>query len=162
VVVLLLYIGPRVAVCNVTYTALRSAPVAVWAWYSLSSPSDHCIDAVVLTTLWWGLLVRFLSVSALVWSIAAAVYILLPLTNLNLIFAVGAVLQVLIILWFLFQKYQKQIKSWRRILSTVAKGAEGLRYRTAPSGTPGYFVRLIIIHRQKRPPALLLREAVFY
>jgi transcriptional regulator with XRE-family HTH domain len=112
VVVLLLYIGLVWLVATVTYTVLRvCAPSLSWAWYSfIIAIPISCIVAVVLTTLWWGLLVRFLSVSALVWSIAAAVYILLPLTNLNLIFAVGAVLQVLIILWFLFQKYQKQIK----------------------------------------------------
>jgi transcriptional regulator with XRE-family HTH domain len=112
VIVLLLSIGLVWLVATVTYTALRIfAPLLTWAWYAfiIAIPAS-CIVLVVLTSLWWGLWVRFLSVSALTWALAASVYILLPLTNLGLIFAVVGVLQVLIILWFLFQKYQKQLK----------------------------------------------------
>jgi transcriptional regulator with XRE-family HTH domain len=111
-----LLIGLVWLVATVTYTALRVfAPFLTWAWYSfIIAIPVSCILAVVLTSLWWGLWIRFWSVSALVWSIAASVYILLPLTNLGLIFAVGAVLQVLIILWFLFLKHQKQIKKFEQ------------------------------------------------
>lgn len=116
VIEFLLFIGLVWLVATVTYTALQVfAPFLTWAWYSfIIAIPVSCILAVVLTSLWWGLWIRFWAVSALVWSIAASVYILLPLTNLGLIFAVGAVLQVLNILWFLFLKHQKQIKKFEQ------------------------------------------------
>lgn len=112
-------------VATVTYTVLQVfVPSLKGAWYSfIAAIPVSCILNVVFTSLWWGLRSRFLAVSALVWSIAAAVYIVFPLYNVYLIFAVGAVLQILIILWFILQKQlrknEKSLfasdKKWRGI-----------------------------------------------
>lgn len=102
-------------VATVVYTSLQIfAPSLQWAWcgFILAIPAS-CVVAVVFSSLWWGLKARFFAVSALVWSIATAVYILAPLYNLQLIFAVGAVLQVLIILWFIFRKQLQKKKKAR-------------------------------------------------
>jgi hypothetical protein len=79
------------------------------AWYCfiIAIPAS-CIIAVVFTSLWWSLKYRFLAVSALVWAIAVGVYVTFPLTTL--VFAIAAVLQVLTILWFIFQRQLRKIE----------------------------------------------------
>ena len=109
---LLIIIGLVWLVATVAYAAVRVfAPALDWAWYFFigAIPATFII-AVVLTSIWWGLRLRMMSVSALVWSVAAFVYILFPLTNVQLIFAVSAVLQVLVILWYFFLKQLKKKK----------------------------------------------------
>jgi len=119
VMILLMSIGLVWLVATVTYTALQVfAPSIGWAWYCfIIAIPITCIVAVVFTSLWWGLKIRFAAVSALIWAIAASVYLLLPLTNVGLIFAVGGVLQVLAILWFRFmeqlKKMKKDLLTWR-------------------------------------------------
>jgi transcriptional regulator with XRE-family HTH domain len=112
VLILLLLVGLAWLVATVTYTVLQIfAPSFVWAWYSfIFAIPVTCIIAVVLTSLWWSLKFRFIAVSALVWAIAATVYLLIPLSNVDLIFAIAAVLQVLVILWFIFIKQLKKMK----------------------------------------------------
>lgn len=112
VMILLLSIGLVWLVATVTYTALQVfAPFIQWAWYCfIVAIPVTCIVAVVITTLWWGLVFRFAAVSALIWAIAASFYLLVPLTNVRLIFAVGGVLQVLVILWFKFLEQLKRMK----------------------------------------------------
>ncbi len=112
VLILLLLIGLAWLVATVAYTALQIfAPTFVWAWYSfIFAIPVTCIIGVVLTSLWWSLKFRFISVSALVWAIAATVYLLIPITNVDLIFAIAGVLQVLVILWFIFIKQLKKMK----------------------------------------------------
>lgn len=113
VVILLLSVGLAWLIATVTYTVLRVfAPSVEWAWYFfIGAIPVSFIITVVLTSLWWNLIPRFLSVSALIWSLAASVYVILPLYNVQLIFAVGAVLQVLILLWYIFQKQLKNKKN---------------------------------------------------
>lgn len=113
VLIFLMLIGLVWLVATVTYTALQIfAPSVQWAWYCfiLAIPVT-CIVAVVFTSLWWGLKFRFIAVSALVWAIAATVYLIIPLSNLDLIFAIAGVLQVLVILWFIFIKQLTKMKN---------------------------------------------------
>ena len=112
-IILMMSVGLVWLVATIAYTALQVfAPWQTWAWYGfiLAIPVT-CIVAVVFTSLWWGLKYRFIAVSALIWSIAAAVYIILPtLANIALIFAIGAILQVLTALWFIFMRQLKSFK----------------------------------------------------
>jgi len=97
---------------TVVYTALRVLlPDLTWAWYCfIVAIVATFILCTVFSSLWWGLLPRLLSVSALIWSIAAGVYIIFPLVNMRLIFVVGGVLQLLSILWFTFQGRFRRIE----------------------------------------------------
>ncbi|MEL4105284.1 helix-turn-helix transcriptional regulator [Oscillospiraceae bacterium WX1] len=110
--ILLMSIGLVWFVATVTYMVLQIfAPSLSKAWYGfIAAIPASCIVAIVFTSLWWGLKVRFIAVSALVWSVAFGLYIIFPLYQVRLIFAVGAVLQVLFILWFLFQKQLKKMQ----------------------------------------------------
>ncbi|NMA24531.1 MAG: helix-turn-helix domain-containing protein [Clostridiales bacterium] len=111
--IFLMLIGLVWLAATVVYAALQIfAPSVTWAWYSfiLAIPVT-CITAVVVTSLWWSLRFRFVAVSALVWSIAATVYLLIPLSNVDLIFAIAGVLQILVTLWFIFMKRLKKMKN---------------------------------------------------
>ena len=63
------------------------------------------IVCIVFTSLWWGILMQTLSITALIWSAGACIYlsIPIPIPNLSLIFVVCAAVQVLITLWELFR-----------------------------------------------------------
>lgn len=63
------------------------------------------IVCIVFTSLWWGILMQGLSITALIWSAGACIYlsIPIPIPNLSLIFVVCAAVQVLITLWELFR-----------------------------------------------------------
>jgi transcriptional regulator with XRE-family HTH domain len=123
--ILLMSAGLVWLAATVTYTALRIfAPWLQWAWYSfiLAIPVTSIV-AVVFTSMWWDLRFRFVAVSALIWSIAASVYIILPtLANIGLIFAIGAVLQVLTALWFIFIRQLKQLNQIRKDLFSRKSG----------------------------------------
>ncbi|SHI10490.1 Helix-turn-helix [Sporobacter termitidis DSM 10068] len=121
VIILLMSVGLAWLAATVTYTALQVfAPTLDWAWYSfiIAIPVTFIIS-VVFTSLWWGLKFRFAAVSALIWSVCATIYVLFPLTNVDLVFAIGAVLQVLVALWFIFMK---QLKKMRRDLFSRSDG----------------------------------------
>lgn len=97
---------------TVVYTALRVLlPDLAGAWYCfIVAIVATFILCTVFSSLWWGLLPRLLSVSALIWSIAAGIYIVFPLVNMRLIFVVGGVMQLLSILWFTFQGRFRRIE----------------------------------------------------
>ena len=97
---------------TVAYTALRVlVPDFTQAWLCfIVAIVVTFILCTVFSSLWWGLLPRLLSVSALIWSIAAGIYILFPLVNMRLIFVVGGVVQLLGILWFTFQGRFRRIE----------------------------------------------------
>lgn len=62
------------------------------------------IVMIIFACIWWKKLYRFLSVSALIWSLASCVLLTFPLPKMNLIFMIAAVLQILTALWFGLKK----------------------------------------------------------
>lgn len=101
VTVLLLSIGIAWLAATVFYTALKFfIPSFAQAWeiFIFAIPAS-CIISVVFCALWWGKLIRFISISLLVWSVAACVHIIVPIQNITLMYAVAAVMQVLVLLW---------------------------------------------------------------
>jgi transcriptional regulator with XRE-family HTH domain len=97
---------------TVAYTVLRVVvPDFAQAWLCfIVALVVTFILCTVFSSLWWGLLPRLLSVSALIWSIAAGIYVIFPLVNMRLIFVVGGVMQLLGILWFTFQGRFRRIE----------------------------------------------------
>lgn len=62
------------------------------------------IVAIVFTKLWWGKIPNFIAISSLVWTLPTCLVITLSLHNISFVYTISAVLQVLIILWFLRKK----------------------------------------------------------
>ena len=104
--VFLLSIGVVWLSATVIFMALKLvAPAFQRAWLVfIFAIFANCIVAVVFTSLWWRTPVRFLATSALVWSAALCLFLTVPLHNIYLIFPVGAVMQILVLLWYLMQK----------------------------------------------------------
>lgn len=106
IIIMLLSVGLAWLAATVAYTVMRIVVPGyepAWCSFILAIPVS-CIICVVFTALWWRLLFQFLSVSALVWAVAICVYILVPLYSIYLIFAVSAVMQILVLLWYLMKK----------------------------------------------------------
>lgn len=61
-----------------------------------------CIVSTVFSQLWWPLIPRFISVSALVWSLACCTFLTFAIENMYMIFIVAGVVQLLAVLWFIF------------------------------------------------------------
>lgn len=73
-----------------------------WKLYIFVVPAGSII-AIVFAYLWWKKTHQFLSVSSLVWSIAVCLQLAVPIEKMHLIFIVAAVLQILVVLWFLIK-----------------------------------------------------------
>jgi DNA-binding XRE family transcriptional regulator len=88
---------------TVVFTGLKlfaPAPDKAWLAFIFAVPVSSII-AVVFSYLWWRILVRIASVSTLVWSLAACIHLTVPMKNIYLIYVIAAVVQILILLWFL-------------------------------------------------------------
>lgn len=81
-------------ILNVDYPA--------WLFFVYAVPVSSII-AIVFTSLWYGRLWQGVSISLLVWSLGISLYLSLALPNFKLIFALCAALQVLVVLWEIFQ-----------------------------------------------------------
>ena len=58
------------------------------------------IVATVLSALWFGALARTLAVSAMVWGVAIAFHLSIPLSSAVFVYIIAAVMQLLVVLWF--------------------------------------------------------------
>ncbi len=71
-----------------------------WLAFIIAIPVMFIV-AIVLTSLWHPKPLVFLCISALVWSLAAAIHLCFPIEGMFLVYVIAAVLQLLIILWYL-------------------------------------------------------------
>ncbi len=78
-----------------------------FCFYICAIPLD-AIVAIIFTCLWWSKPLQFLSVSALIWTLPTALYIVLitfiKVSDFWLIYFIATVLQVLTLLWYLRKK----------------------------------------------------------
>ena len=58
------------------------------------------IVATVLAALWFGALARTLAVSVMVWGVAIAIHLSIPLSSAVFVYIIAAVMQLLVVLWF--------------------------------------------------------------
>ncbi len=75
-----------------------------WLLYIYAIPISAII-LVVFSNIWWGRLVRFISVSALIWSIPLSIVLSLSqIGGISFIFVIAGVVQFLTVFWFLMKK----------------------------------------------------------
>lgn len=111
--IFLMSIGLAVLTATVAFAILKIfIPSFEKAWFVfiLAVPVS-CIIAVVFSTMWWNMRIRFIAVSLLVWSISFCIHMMIPVENITLIYAVSAVMQVLALLWFLFLHRKQMAKA---------------------------------------------------
>ena len=79
-----------------------------WHFYIYALPISSIV-ATVFACLWWNKFFKFLSVSAIIWSVVSCIYIIITyfthgVQSLNLIFAVAGVFEILTLFWFLMKR----------------------------------------------------------
>lgn len=81
--------------------------------YYLAIPVS-AIVLIVFTSLWFRKIYSFLSIDLLIWSVAFGIYFFIPLKSMEFIFAVAAVLQVLVVLWYVLLRVRSKEKRQNR------------------------------------------------
>ncbi|MBR4434778.1 MAG: helix-turn-helix domain-containing protein [Clostridia bacterium] len=90
-------------IAAVTFFFLKiTAPNLERAWlvFIIAIPVMFIV-AIVLTALWHSPILHFASISGLVWSLALTLHLLFRIENMFLIYVIAAVLQIIIVLWYL-------------------------------------------------------------
>ena len=88
---------------TVAFFVIRvSAPAfgSAWLAFIIALPVTFTV-AIVLTALWHPRILTFLSISALVWSLALTLHLCFRIENMFLVYVIAGVLQLLIVLWYL-------------------------------------------------------------
>ncbi len=70
-----------------------------WLVFIYGCPVSFIVTTV-FSCLWWRTASRIISITGMIWTLAASVDITLKIPNMFLIYAVAAVLQILVFLWF--------------------------------------------------------------
>lgn len=76
----------------------------MWLVFIGAMPASFIV-LVVMTAIWFGKLWQFLSVSGLIWSIVTTIFLVLNRSAFWFVFIVGAVAQILVILWYLYKRH---------------------------------------------------------
>ena len=92
-------------VASIVFLALRVFfPDLEKAWlvFILAVPAS-CIVSIVFMKIWWSLFLLCVFVSALIWSSAVNLYLFITIENMQLIFMIAGILQILTILWYILK-----------------------------------------------------------
>ena len=103
--VVLLSVALVFVIAAILFTAftIAAVPFPSWLFFLYAVPVSSIV-CIVFTSLWWGILMQGLSITALIWSAGLCIYLSIPsIPYLKLIFVVCAAVQVLITLWELFR-----------------------------------------------------------
>lgn len=96
-------------VATMVYFFIRiTAPDFEKAWLAfIVAIPVSCIVAIVLTALWHPRIWTFIAISGLVWSLALTLHLFFRIENMFLIYVIAAVLQLIIVLWYLLLNANK-------------------------------------------------------
>lgn len=122
----MLAVGLVLLVASIVYLVLRWVfpdMQRLWLIYVYAVPVC-CVVAIVLLKLWWNLWSRFVCVSILIWSVAAAVYVTLSIQHIQEIFLIAAIMQILVVLWYLLKSNFKKRRQRQEALRELEKAAE--------------------------------------
>lgn len=97
---------------SIVFFVMKNVPAwNDYAYYSIIySLPVACIVITVFSGVWWNMLLRCVSVSALIWSLAVALYSSVNVENFKYIFLISGVLQVGCVLAFLFYHFFTKAK----------------------------------------------------
>ncbi len=81
----------------------------LWMVYVYSLPVTFIVF-IVFTGLWSSNLFQLISVSGLIWTLALAIVLSVPVENMSLLYIIAAVLQILALLWYVMKIWNHKIK----------------------------------------------------
>ncbi len=108
IIILLLSVGTvllTAAVLWVTFSVLGFDNACPYIWWAV--PLAVSVVATVFFALWFSKGLVALSVSAITWSVPLYIYKCVPIDKTGLFFAISAVFQVMIVLWFALKRIKK-------------------------------------------------------
>lgn len=101
----LMAIGLPWLTATVLFCIFALSPINFPAWYFfIFAIPVTAIVAIVFTSIWWTKLLCFISVSALIWSLATVLVVTVNIHGIALIYSISAAVQILTILWYLRKK----------------------------------------------------------
>lgn len=105
IVIPLLSVGLVFLVASIAFFVLRLLNVwneMSWILFVYAVPVSLVV-MLVFSELWWNLLARLLTFSGLIWSVFISVRLTFPVDDMNFIFIIAAILQVITALWFVIR-----------------------------------------------------------
>ncbi len=112
IVIPLLSVGVVFLVASIAFFVLRLLDVwseMSWILFVYAVPVSLVV-MLIFSELWWNLLARLLTFSGLIWSVFISVRLTFPIDNMNFIFIIAAILQVITALWFVIRFRSKMRK----------------------------------------------------
>lgn len=105
IVIPLLSVGLVFLLASIAFFVLRLLNVwneMSWILFIYAVPVSLVV-MLVFSELWWNLLARLLTFSGLIWSVFISVRLTFPVDDMNFIFIIAAILQVITALWFVIR-----------------------------------------------------------
>ena len=112
IVIPLLSVGVVFLVASIAFFVLRLLDVwseMSWILFVYAVPVSLVV-MLIFSELWWNLLARLLTFSGLIWSVFIRVRLTFPVDDMNFIFIIAAILQVITALWFVIRFRSKMRK----------------------------------------------------
>lgn len=112
IVIPLLSVGLVFLVASIAFFILRLLDVWVdksWLLFVYAVPVS-LIVTLIFSELWWNLTARLLTLSGLIWSVFICVRLTVSVDDINFIFIIAAILQVITLLWFIMRYRSKKRK----------------------------------------------------
>ena len=96
-------------VATAVYSVLLicGAPGALWLTFIWALPATGVV-CIVFSCVWGNRYHRAVSVSALIWTLALALFLTIPVPYMWLVFVVSVPVQVLAVFWFILRKSQAE------------------------------------------------------
>ncbi len=109
IIIPLICAGSVFLVASIAFFVLRLINVwdASWLLFAYAVPVS-LIVILVFSELWWNLTARLLTLSGLLWSLVVCLRLTFAVDGFNFIFITAAILQVIIILWFVLRYRAKK------------------------------------------------------
>ncbi len=105
IIIPLLSVGLVFLVASIAFFVLRLLDVwsdMSWILFIYAVPVSLVV-MLVFSELWWNLTARLLTLSGLIWSVFISVRLTFAVDDMNFIFIIAAILQVITVLWFVMR-----------------------------------------------------------
>lgn len=120
IIIPLLSVGLVFLVASIAFFVLRLLDVwsdMSWILFIYAVPVSLVV-MLVFSELWWNLTARLLTLSGLIWSVFISVRLTFAVDDMNFIFIIAAILQVITVLWFVMRfrsKIRKKQETKKKI-----------------------------------------------
>lgn len=116
IIIPMLSVGLVFFIASIVFFGIKISGVQAdksWLVFLYAVPIS-CIPLIVFMKLWWRIPQRFTAVSSLIWSLVLCLRLSFSNENLNFAFITAAIMQVLVILWYVMRYRSQKRKAAER------------------------------------------------